>query len=104
MNSFARRPAISVKLPPRLVDVEPKKSICYKGNWLSCSIFFSPRVVGHPLLPLEEPEHPAERRHDRLLGLPDQMGEDLAEGGSGLLKVVVGDLGEQVVDLEEADR
>ncbi len=25
VNSIARRPAISVKLPPRLVDVEPKK-------------------------------------------------------------------------------
>ncbi len=32
------------------------------------------------------------------------MGEGLAEGGSGLLKVVVGDLGEQVVDLEEEER
>ncbi len=60
-------------------------------------------VVLDPRLPLKDPEEPAECRQDGLAALPDQVRVLGPEGGRGLLQVVVGDAGEQVVDLVGAD-
>ena len=56
-------------------------------------------VVLDPLLVVEHEEALDEGGQDGLRGVPDQIGVVLPEGGRGLLQVVVGYLGEQVVDL-----
>ena len=52
---------------------------------------------------LEDTEHAEEAGEDALGVDPHQMGVVLAEGGRGLLQMVVRDLDEQMVDLVRPD-